>query len=502
VINVTSVRPLNNNIQEFFPKPKQLKGGEQLYNGRHCRQEILTGLMLLKAEIAATKPRVIIALGDTALWALTGESGIGNWRGSFLQHESGATIIPTYHPAAILRMWEWRYICVNDLKKVNDILMRKVTGAPREFFLTSPSWGNLTSLFKNLHLRLDSGETLTLAVDIETRNRQIDCLGFAWSPSNAICIPFFALSTGESYWDLDGELKIVEMLRTLLLHPNVKVVGQNFSYDAAYMAKLWGWYPTPAFDTMIAHAVAFPGLPKALDFLSSLYRPWHRFWKNERKEADDKVDDQIRWTYNCRDCVATWECVPGIQSAIDEGNLQEPLDFEHSLFNPLMEMEMRGVRIDVPQRSEFSLMLMDERAKLEQFFIDISQNVWDDVPLTKGKTKTAWYNSPKQTQKVIFEVLGQPLVKNRKTGAPSVDDEALTKIMSREPLLIPLCEAMLTYRSLGVYQSTFVNSRLDHDNRIRTSYNPVGTETFRFNSTIDAFGVGMNLQNIPSGDKE
>ena len=162
---------------------------------------------------------------------------------------------------------------------------------------------------------------------------------------------------------------------------------------------------------------------------------------------------------------------------------------------------MRGVNIDLLQRSEFSLMLMDERAKLEQYFIDISTGVWDDVPLTKGKTKSPWYDSPKQTQKVIYEVLGQPVVRKRKTGNPSVEDEALEKVAAREPLLTPICRALLEYRSLGVYLKTFVNSRLDHDNRMRTSYNPVGTETFRFNSTIDAFGVGMNLQNIP-GDKD
>ncbi len=59
---------------------------------------------------------------------------------------------------------------------------------------------------------------------------------------------------------------------------------------------------------------------------------------------------------------------------------------------------------------------------------------------------------------------------------------------------------MQRYRSTGVFLSTFIQAPLDHDRRIRSSYNPVGTETLRFSSRADAFGFGTNLQNIPKGE--
>ena len=54
-------------------------------------------------------------------------------------------------------------------------------------------------------------------------------------------------------------------------------------------------------------------------------------------------------------------------------------------------------------------------------------------------------------------------------------------------------------RSLGVFLSTFVNAPLDVDGRMRCSFNIAGTETYRFSSSKNAFGSGMNMQNIPKG---
>ena len=501
IMNVTSYRPPEDKIDAFFPTKSNLNGGEILRHGRYCTTEIQQGLMELQREIALTKPKVIIALGDTALWSLTGESSISKWRGSILEHDSGAWIIPTYHPAAILRMWSWRFIAVNDLRRASQQVHSPVR-EPKWNFITSPSYDTVITYLSDLHSRLNKSSTKAyLSVDIETRSGHIDCIGIAWSTTEALCIPFCVIR-GKHYFSLEEEAVILQLLRKVLLHPMAAVVGQNFLYDAMYMAKRWGWYPTPAFDTMIGHAVAFPGLPKALDFLSSLYLPYHRYWKDESKEADLKADDLIRWEYNCKDCCATYGCIEPIMDSISKGNLTEPLNFEMSLFDPLMEMMMRGVKIDTARRSEYALAIMDEQAKLEHWFQDLGEGVWQTNELVKNvKTASAWYNSPTQQRKIFYDLLGMEVIHNRKTKKPTVDDEALLHFGQKEPIMLPIVEKLAIYRSLGVFYSTFVTSELDNDNRVRTKYNPVGTETFRFSSSIDDFGKGMNLQNIP-GKKE
>jgi len=57
-------------------------------------------------------------------------------------------------------------------------------------------------------------------------------------------------------------------------------------------------------------------------------------------------------------------------------------------------------------------------------------------------------------------------------------------------------------RSLGVFLSTFVNAPLDIDGRLRCSFNIAGTETYRFASSKNAFGSGLNMQNIPKGGED
>ncbi len=59
--------------------------------------------LILMQEINIIKPKVIITLGAVALEAIL-ENGakIGKIRGT-IQHKNGLTIVPTYHPAYILR---------------------------------------------------------------------------------------------------------------------------------------------------------------------------------------------------------------------------------------------------------------------------------------------------------------------------------------------------------------------------------------------------------------
>ena len=58
----------------------------------------------LEAEIALQKPRVVVALGRTALRALLGRSlKVSESRGRALALPDGTPVIATYHPSAILR---------------------------------------------------------------------------------------------------------------------------------------------------------------------------------------------------------------------------------------------------------------------------------------------------------------------------------------------------------------------------------------------------------------
>src|SRR5712691_8236930 len=56
----------------------------------------------LRIELNQLQPNVVVALGSTALWALTGKSKISAFRGSILSGMNGLKVIGTWHPAHIL----------------------------------------------------------------------------------------------------------------------------------------------------------------------------------------------------------------------------------------------------------------------------------------------------------------------------------------------------------------------------------------------------------------
>jgi DNA polymerase I-like protein with 3'-5' exonuclease and polymerase domains len=171
-----------------------------------------------------------------------------------------------------------------------------------------PSFTQASNFLSSILYRLASGERVRLAHDAETRRGHIACWGIATSPREALCIPFMDLEHREGYWSADEEVTLVGMIRRILTHPNAINVGQNFAYDAQYTALWWACLPQLTHDTMIQQHVAFAGLPKGLDFLSSMYCNFHIYWKDEGKNWDPRTmpEDQL-WLYNCRDAIATWE---------------------------------------------------------------------------------------------------------------------------------------------------------------------------------------------------
>lgn len=91
---------VTNAVKHFKWEPR---GKRRLHVKPH-QQEIRACSSWLEQEISAITPRVIVALGATAIRALTGSSAtIEEARRSDLRSASGALLVPTYHPSAILR---------------------------------------------------------------------------------------------------------------------------------------------------------------------------------------------------------------------------------------------------------------------------------------------------------------------------------------------------------------------------------------------------------------
>ena len=444
-------------------------------------------------ETLSTLPnlKVCIALGDLAMFSLTGQYGsVDTWRGSILDSTSGQyQVIPTYPPAALYKQWAVKGFCIRDLQRAKDLSLRpELYQFPAYQFRIRPNFSQTTGILLMLLGEVAGGRQLKLAVDIETIARRISCIGFAWNVREALCIPFMTLDG--HYWQEEEEIEICFLMKELLTHPLVEVIGQNFQYDAQYFVRFLGYAPNLTFDTMIAQHTLFPGVPKALDFLSSMYCHFHRFWKDELNDYNRLPENMEQyWNYNCKDCCITFEISLVLEQLLSHLKMESQFAFQMRMNSHAITTMLRGVRVDTNRRSELAGELMQAIADHETLLQYIL-----DIPLNTA--------SPKQMKELFYDDLKLPIQLNKKTKQPSLDNKSLTELCKKEPLIKPLVDLILKKRSLGVYFSTFIQAPLSQDKRIRTQYNVAGTETFRFSSSTDAFGEGLNMQNISSGKEE
>ena len=452
------------------------------------------GYASLLAEIASVQPNLIVAFGNSALWALTGEWGILKWRGSLLRHEeSGAKVLPTIHPAAILREWGMRAAVLSDLKRAKRHLTSREYSPPKWEFIIRPNFSQVSSWAHTLRERLVK-EEVWLDFDIETRLGHISCAGISWSKTEAICIPFM---TGSShYWNEEEEAAVIHLLWRVLTHPNARVRWQNGLYDAQYTWRHWHFVPRGAQDTMISQHCLFVAQPKALAYQASIYADWYIYWKEEGKNIDGKLTDERNWRYNCQDCIYTREVGEVELETAAKLKLDAPHQFQQDLFWPVLEAMKLGLAVRMDVRAQLALEITEEIDKRYAFLRDILG--FDLNPSS----------SPQMTKLFYSDFAQAPIMTRAKKGVPAhltCDDEALQKLAAREPLLRPIISAISDIRTLQVFLSTFISAKLDVDGRMRCSFNIGGNAkgksapyTLRLSSSKNAFDSGANLQNIPS----
>lgn len=492
--HVAKYRPFGGEISSWIAHKRSDKTEEHvLVNDWWVDPILAQGVEELKEEIARIKPNLIVALGNTALWALTGNTGIEQWRGSLCKHE-GYKVIPTMHPIQVLRQYEWNPIVLEDFRRIKKHMEFPELPTVTENFIIRPSFASVMDFLSKVGRKF--------SVDIETKAGEIDCIGIGTSNTDAICIPF--MCEKGSYWSEDEETEIMYRLYQILTNPLAEIIGQNFAYDAAYIHRKWMYWPGCTWDTMIKHHSLIPSggailtetdkgkkggagaVKKNLGFLSSIYCEEHIYWKEEINS--DSWDD--RWVYNCRDDVRTFEIaeVQATRIAKRHPKQQYVSDFQQSLFWPVRRMESRGFRIDQKRRKELQEELSNAIADRIQWLKDV---LGHDLNI----------GSSLQMKSLFYTDFGFDPIKKRtgKKMTVTCDDDALNKLAEKEPLIQPIVTAIQEIRSLNVFRNNFLEAPLDLYGRLRTSFDITGTKTFRFSHSANQFGEGTNLGNVPKG---
>ena len=257
--------------------------------GGFLHPEFLGELARLRAEILAFQPPLVIALGNTACWGLLRVAGIGKLRGYIYPCTlvPGYKVLPTYHPASILRQYSNRPLVLADLAKAmrlaspSEALQTTLRRGAERVLWIEPTVEDLSAWWSRYVLRPD----IRLSVDIETFAGTITCIGFG-TTEGAISIPLWDRHKADgNYWSVEDEQRVMAEVFRWLTSPNPKVL-QNAIYDLQYIWKTWGIRPrNVAADTMLLHHALMPEMAKDLNFLGATYSDVPA-WKQLRRLSD------------------------------------------------------------------------------------------------------------------------------------------------------------------------------------------------------------------------
>ena len=198
------------------------------------------------------------------------------------------------------------------------------------------------------------------------------------------------------------------------------------------------------------------------------------------------------WIYNGLDCCITHEVLDALLPQLNQ-TTNATYAFSRALQGPILEMNMRGLRVDAERRDQ---VLNQYHADMLRLGIQLDHIVRDGVGSLTWKGIDSW-RSNTQLCALLYDELGLPEQKKRQAQGESKRTanrdalDALVGYLVAEPII----RHVWALRDLGK-KISFLSTEIDSDSRLRTSFNIAGTTTGRLSSSYSDFGSGTNLQNV------
>jgi len=468
VTNVVKERPKGNDISEFI----QFKGGEGYPTDLYRRYE-----NDLYEELSKTKANVYVAVGATAMWALCRKTMITKRRGSILEGLIGdkpVKVIPIIHPAAALRQYTLIHTIGMDLKRIAEESEFPEIRLPQRNIIIHPSFMD-SMAFLNI-----CKASKIVAFDIEVMREEVSCISFAPTPYDIISIPFQA--KGSDYFTIDQEIEIWKAITSIIEDENIIKVGQNIVFDTTFLFRKYGIKPKGILeDTMIGQAIMYPDYPKGLDFITAMHTK-EPYYKDEgKKHFKIGGPENDFWIYNAKDSAVCLEALPRIKSDLEMISNLESYQVQCKLVKPLIYIQERGIKMDTA-----GLKVESERVKEKVELLTQQLKEVSGYDINPG--------SSQQVQNYFYKIKGEKPYLNRQTGKPTADKNAIKRLSRKGYEEARIIQEINT---LAYMKSHFLDVTLDTDNRLRCSFNPVGTESGRLSSSETIFGTGTNMQNLP-----
>lgn len=437
----------------------------------------------LMGEIAAHPRQIVIAMGNPAVWSLTGNfsTKITQIRGkligpsSELQSEKG--ILPCIHPAALLRGTGTFRHFRQDIEYGIDLAQNQ--REPKKPI----RWR--TIVCDNAKKIREAVETLTtkkyIAADTETtgfnpRTDKILALGVAATPGKVYIFP------GDTLRDKRYRFLFSRLFKA----PKPRWIWHNGKFDMGFMRAIpAGRYARCNEDTMLLSYCwnERPGYHDLEQVAQDLLGA---------EDYKDKVAPHVKTKEDSFENVPTdilyqWRLAPDVSYTLQvfrilRPKIQRDIALEKLYTETLIpaseflyQVERNGLHVDRQGVKRLKAKLEAEVEAAEE-------------KLLKAANQNFNPNSPPQVMKILFEDLGLPTKYGRSSG------KAILEKLPQVPFVVALREYRKRQKMLSTYitgKKQGVIHRIESDGKVHSTFKLHNSLTGRLTSS------GPNIQNIP-----
>lgn len=442
-------------------------------------------------ELKDNPTKLIIAMGDAALFALTGQIGIMNWRGSIIP----STLFPDKKVIPILPFWTvirtyTNNLLINfDLTKAREFIEGFYIPTHRDLMI-NPSFKEVVDFLSSVYERGIRGAEIGYDIEVNNYKKpeiqaglhpQVSCMSLSIG-LQSMSIPF--INARGDYFLADQELEIWRMIAMILEDERISKVAQNSIFDTQFLLRRYGIKCRNIHDTMIAQHLLMPDYSKGLHFITSLWTD-HPYYKDDGKEFLGGGSNWDKfYTYNATDSVICTEALPKQLYQIEKLGNSHIYDAQRKLIEPLTFMMERGIKCNASMMHEKYLELEAEENKIQDEIdeeVGFHCNPRSSIAMKKYFVDTLKLKPYRTYDKGKFK--------------DSYDEDSLKRYARRGYVI---AYKMLKVRRLRKLRSTYCNiNKIDPDGRMRCAYDPTGTRYSRLSSKETIFKTGMNLQNWP-----
>lgn len=449
ITNVVKCRPPNNRT----PTPAEI--AQCIHNPDRINGKPV-GLL---QELSELKCRTIIPLGAVALQSVAAKRGIESWRGSILNGKN-CFIVPTLHPAAVMRTPEFIPVSVADLRRAHSTCSREFPHNVLEEYKLYPTTHEVANFFdKPPKILVADIETTGIGDEsLDLLRAKVTIIGVADldNPHRVCVIPFT-----ESY---------LSWIRDWHRDPNIIKVYQNAAFDVPVLHMKDVPTAGPIWDTAVMCSLLSSDLPNSLEFIGSTYTEIP-YWKDQSRS-------RLEW-YNARDVHGTAMGAINMAKDLREEGMWDLFE-KHSTpaLRTCINMQIRGVKFD-PERIVRVAAALDWRiGQLESQL--------------RSETGDPWFNwrSHQQIRDLLYTKLKLPKKTNKK-GKITTDKNALQELADETGH--PMVGLLQELGQLGKLQSTYFQLRTSPDGRAHPTFSIHTTANGRLSCS------GPNLQNVPEG---